>query len=108
MEKLLTYPATTVVDELMSQRSKGSFFKEQPRFTSELKTVMSEAQAQCLSKREIEVIRLVIAGNTSWEIGERLFISAHTVRTHRKNILRKLNIRKTTQLIRYAFSNGLF
>jgi DNA-binding NarL/FixJ family response regulator len=108
MEKLLTHPSNVIAAELMGPLTKGSFFKGQAGFSSEYKTTLPEAHAQCLSKREVEVIRLIIAGNTSCEIGERLFISEHTVRTHRKNILRKLNIHKTTQLIRYAFSSGLF
>lgn len=43
-----------------------------------------------LSKREKEIISLIIHGNNNKQIAEKLFISYHTVKTHRKNIFRKL------------------
>lgn len=55
-----------------------------------------------LSKREIEIVRLIGEGKTSAEISEILFIGKSTVDTHRKNILKKLNIHGKTDLMRYA------
>lgn len=55
-----------------------------------------------LSKREIEIVRLIGEGKTSTEISEILFIGKSTVDTHRKNILRKLNIHGKTDLMRFA------
>jgi len=60
-----------------------------------------------LSERELDVIRLLADGLTSPEIGKKLFISEHTVRTHRKNILRKMEFANTSQLIQYATTNQL-
>ncbi|MDH5476424.1 MAG: response regulator transcription factor, partial [Cyclobacteriaceae bacterium] len=60
-----------------------------------------------LSKRELDIIRLLAEGLTSPEIGEKLFISEHTVRTHRKNILRKMDFTNTSQLVQYATTNQL-
>lgn len=60
-----------------------------------------------LSEREIEIIRHVVTGITSVEIAEKLFISEHTVKTHRKNILRKLDINSTPQLTAFAINNNL-
>ena len=54
-----------------------------------------------LSERELEITSLVCKGLTSKEIGEQLNLSLHTVETHRKNILRKLNLKKTTALVDY-------
>ncbi|MFZ5972770.1 MAG: response regulator [Bacteroidota bacterium] len=59
-----------------------------------------------LSSREIEIIRLLVKGTTNGQIAEQLFISEHTVKTHRKNILRKLNIHNISQLSQYARSRG--
>ena len=59
-----------------------------------------------LTQREIEIIRLISRGDTSPEIGEKLFISKHTVLTHRKNILSKLNLKNGSQLVRYAINCG--
>ncbi len=51
-----------------------------------------------LTDREIEIIRLLREGKTSKEIGEILFISIHTVDTHRRNILQKTNTGSTAAL----------
>lgn len=55
-----------------------------------------------LSTREKEILRLIGQGKTSQEIADLLFISKNTVDTHRKNILRKMNIDGKTDLIRFA------
>lgn len=60
-----------------------------------------------LSEREIEVISLVAEGLTSKEIAQRLFISEHTVKTHRKNIFRKLQVKDTDELIQFALNEGI-
>lgn len=55
-----------------------------------------------LSKREIEIVRLIGEGKSSSEISDLLSIGKSTVDTHRKNILRKLNIHGKTDLMRFA------
>lgn len=53
-----------------------------------------------LSKREMEIIKLITNANTTKVIAERLGLSFHTIEAHRKNIHRKLNVNKVTELIR--------
>ncbi|MEM1326396.1 MAG: response regulator transcription factor [Bacteroidota bacterium] len=60
-----------------------------------------------LSKREKEILMLISQGYTSIGISETLFISKHTVETHRKNILRKLNFNSSTELVKFAVQQGL-
>ena len=60
-----------------------------------------------LSLREIEITQLIADGHTDRKIGEQLSISDKTVSTHRKNILRKLNLKNTAMLIRFAVENDL-
>lgn len=60
-----------------------------------------------LSQREIEVIRALSEGLTSDQVADKLFISEHTVKTHRKNILKKLGLTNTTALIQYAIRNHI-
>ena len=60
-----------------------------------------------LSEREIDVIRLIVNGLSSKDIAEKLFISPKTVETHRYNILRKLGVKNTVGIIKYALKNGL-
>lgn len=64
--------------------------------------------ANSLSNRELDVIRLLALNKTSKEIGEKLFISPHTVDGHRRNILKKLNFDSTQDLIHYCLTNQLF
>jgi DNA-binding NarL/FixJ family response regulator len=58
-----------------------------------------------LSPREIEVLREVAFGRTNREIGERLFISEETVKTHVAHLLSKLQMQNRTQLVAYAVRN---
>ncbi len=60
-----------------------------------------------LTDREIEVLRLIAEGHTTGEIGEILNLSPHTVQTHRRNIMEKLNLHDRGELIRYAIRRGL-
>jgi DNA-binding NarL/FixJ family response regulator len=60
-----------------------------------------------ITEREKEVMRLIADGLTTNEIADKLFISAHTVNTHRKNLLSKLNIKNTASLVRYALDQGI-
>ncbi len=52
-----------------------------------------------LTDREIEIVKLLLQGKSSKEIGEILFISKHTVNTHRRNILEKTSINSTGELV---------
>lgn len=67
----------------------------------------SIADRQELSNREKDVVRLVVKGLTNKEIADQLFLSLHTVTTHRRNIARKLEIHSPTGLTIYAIVNGL-
>ena len=55
-----------------------------------------------LTKREIDLLKYFAQGKTTPEIGELLFISNHTIETHRKNIRKKLNANSNYDLFRYA------
>jgi len=60
-----------------------------------------------LSPREREVLQLIAEGRTSAEIAERLYVSAATVDTHRRNIARKLDRHSVAELTKYAIRAGL-
>jgi len=60
-----------------------------------------------LTKRETEILSLIAKGYSAPEIAEMLVVSEHTVRTHRKNILRKTNSRNSKELLKKAFESGL-
>ncbi len=60
-----------------------------------------------ISGRELEIIKNIAQGYTNKEIADRLFISTHTVMTHRKNIMCKLGINNTAGLVIYAVKENL-
>ncbi|HET6227771.1 MAG TPA: response regulator transcription factor [Bacteroidia bacterium] len=60
-----------------------------------------------LSKRETEIVQLIAQGFTGKQIADKLFLSHHTISTHRKNILKKLHINSTSELILYAIRLGI-
>ncbi len=59
-----------------------------------------------LTKREIEVVRLILRERTTQEIADALFVSVGTVETHRRNIMHKLDVRNTAGLVKYAVERG--
>lgn len=66
-----------------------------------------EPDQDALSQREKEIVGCIVRGMTNKEIAEKLFISVHTVMTHRKNITRKLQIHSAAGLTIYAIVNKL-
>ncbi len=80
------------VSEAMFSRQKGS---AKSFTTSEL------------TKREKEILGHIASGKSNGQIAEVLFLSEDTVKTHRKNTMRKLNVNNTAGLVKFAFENGI-
>lgn len=102
-------------DELVA--ALNSLNRGEPYYGAEItKTVMKSYQKQRvfdspldieMSEREKEIIRLIADGLSTHEIGEKLFLSTHTINTHRKNILNKLNVKNSAGVIRYGIQTGI-
>ncbi len=60
-----------------------------------------------LSDRELDVLKLLAEGLSSKEIAEKLFVSSQTVDSHRKSLLKKLEVKNVAGLVRVAFQEGL-
>ena len=60
-----------------------------------------------LTKREVEVLKLISEEYSNPEIAEKLYISIRTVDTHRRNLLEKLEVKNTAGLVKYAFKHGI-
>nr|WP_321523176.1 response regulator transcription factor [uncultured Macellibacteroides sp.] len=73
----------------------------------EVEKTEGEDELQTLSVREREIVVCVVKGLTNREIAEQLYLSAHTVITHRRNIARKLQIHSASGLTVYAIVNKL-
>lgn len=68
---------------------------------------ISEAKQIPLTEREIEILKNVTEGYSNQVIADRLNISIRTVETHKSNIMKKLNIDNTAELVKYALKNNI-
>ncbi|MEE9374165.1 MAG: helix-turn-helix transcriptional regulator [Saprospiraceae bacterium] len=59
-----------------------------------------------ISKREKEILRLIAYEYTAKEIASKLFISIHTVDSHRRNLLEKMKVKNTAGIVRKGFECG--
>ncbi len=75
--------------------------------TANLGEIASCCEPVDISNREMEIIRLIAEGLTNKDIADKLFLSAHTVNTHRKNIMQKLGIGNTAGLVMYALKEKI-
>ena len=60
-----------------------------------------------LTERELVIIKLIALEYSGKKISEKLFISTNTVETHRKNLLKKLKVKSSIGLVKYAIKNNL-
>ncbi|MBK6607394.1 MAG: response regulator transcription factor [Leptospiraceae bacterium] len=67
----------------------------------------SEVILDILTKREREILKMIASGSTNKEIGSKLDISPRTVQTHRTNLMEKLRLKNTADLVKFAYSHGL-
>ena len=87
--------------------SGGTYFSSQiePSLLSFGRIKISEEKE--ITERELEVLKLISQGHTNHEIADELFISFHTVESHRKNILARLDAKNTADMVRIALEKGL-
>ncbi|MCG2611943.1 response regulator transcription factor [Flavobacterium sp. SM15] len=62
---------------------------------------------QSITDREMEILKLITLEFSGKEISDTLFISTNTVETHRKNLIKKLNVKTTVGLVKFAFKHNL-
>ena len=84
----------------VTQTMINSFAKKSQRNNTDILQVK-------ISKREKEILSLIIKEHTAQEIANMLFISLHTVETHRSNLMSKLGVRNSAGLVRVALENNL-
>ena len=88
----------------------SSIFEGKDYFGQDSEPILSDVTAtknDNLTQRELDIIRLCALGKTSKEIADELFISARTVESHKNKIFNKLGCDSTTEMVNYAFLNGL-
>jgi DNA-binding NarL/FixJ family response regulator len=123
---LSTFNQFTFIDTMMENGASGYLLKNayKEEITAAIRDVASgktylsdeaaytlrnaaNEEVPILTRRENEILRLISSGLTNPEIAEKLFLSLSTVDTHRKSMMRKLNIKNTALLVRYAFEHNL-
>ena len=94
---------------LQTVKSGGEYFSQNVKDTlfKSLKQKRQLPKKTKLTKREMEILRLIGEGNTSPQIAQQLYIAKSTVDTHRKNLIDKLGVEGTPGLVRYAVKRGL-
>lgn len=95
------------VHELEDEVRQNARDAQLPSDGSRIAPPETDSAADSLSEREREVIKYVVRGLSNKEIAEKMFISANTVMTHRRNIARKTQIHSPAGLTIYAIVNGL-
>jgi DNA-binding NarL/FixJ family response regulator len=103
--------ASEILSAIRSVTRGGSYFS--PPVAREIVAQIREPRAASeqpftlLSGREREVLHLIAEGLSAKEIAAQLSISTKTVEAHRTSLMRKVGVRKATELVRYAVRNGL-
>ena len=103
------YKAIKVIFEGQEYYSPGiiNTIKESYLKAVSRKPVEPIADNRQLTKRELEILKHVVEGFSNTEIADRLSITIRTVETHKTNILQKLNLRNSVELVKYAIRNEL-
>ncbi|MGY8918002.1 MAG: response regulator transcription factor [Flavobacteriales bacterium] len=104
-----------VIDAIQSTSNGTSFYcgrilekiKKESIDISEMNNVDLTCDAVALSRREKEILTLIAEGLTNSKIAEMLFLSSHTITTHRKNIMSKLGVKNTAGIVMYAVKSGI-
>ncbi len=71
------------------------------------KESITEKDAETLSSREKQILKLYIEGMSNQQIADKLFISIRTVESHKNHIMQKLGVKSTVELVKYAIRNNI-
>jgi DNA-binding NarL/FixJ family response regulator len=95
----------TAIEQVMQGRQyiQQSLAVQYNQFIQQQKQNKKNSQ---LTPREIEIIKLIAQGMTTLQISRKLYLSEHTVETHRKNIIRKTGAKNVIGIVNYARQNG--
>ena len=105
-----TSKANNMVDALEQIVQDKKYFEHsigQTKKSGYVSTFNIDGQSVDITERELEIIKLMSLGKETTEIGELLFISPHTVHTHRKNIYLKLGTHNSVELIVLAMKHSI-
>lgn len=90
-----------LINFTISKKNEDDFFETIQMFTYQTKDL------SLLSGREMQILKLLCDGNTTPKIANILHLSEHTVKTHRKNIMQKMEVRNSMDIMKIAYEKGL-
>jgi DNA-binding NarL/FixJ family response regulator len=107
---LLKEDAETELIKAIQTLQKGDIYIS-PLLSTQLRNLLTEKHIEfqtesSLTLRESEILQLIAHGKSNTEIGDLLSISIKTIESHRKHIMRKLNLKNTVELVKFAIKNG--
>ena len=98
-------PSAELIQAIKAIRAGNKYFSS--RLSETLRSfVREEDYTEALTIREKEVLQCLARGMSVQDISDSLYISVHTVRRHRYNIMQKLGLKSMTELVKYAISKG--
>jgi len=102
-------PASEIIMAIKMVHKGGMYLSEElPNiFDERKKPVRSDSLFPDISTRELDVLKLICDGLNTQEIADKLFISKHTVETHRANLLLKVGTKNTAGLVKWAVENEI-
>ena len=106
-------PKDTSMDELLEAINTiytGENYFNRAISDTILKAMINKSKSDkkaTLTSRELEIVNLVVEGLSNKEIADKLFISVRTVDTHKNNVLHKLKLKSSIELVKYAIKNKL-
>ncbi len=90
--------------ECYSKLISDNFLKS---YVKKIKTEQNLMESKTLTQREIEILKLAVVGFSNKEIADKLFISTKTVDSHKNNIMQKLKLKNTAEMVLYAVKNKI-
>ncbi len=103
-----------IIDAVKRVAEGGSYFSQEvtEKYINDSTTISESKESkvkgiEILTERELEVLKLIVDGNSNPQIAEQLYISKRTVDTHRVNLMQKLDIHSTVELVKFAIKHNL-
>jgi DNA-binding NarL/FixJ family response regulator len=93
---------TALGEQFMCGKIAGAVLEGKPVNTADY-----SCEGMNISEREMEIITLIAEGHSNKEVADKLFLSTHTITTHRKNIMSKLGVNNTAGLVLFAVRENL-
>jgi DNA-binding NarL/FixJ family response regulator len=105
---LLKDAAPEVIIDAIRKVADGEKFLYETLQRQIMNNLFEPKSSHVITRREKEILQLIVDEHTNQEIADKLFLSLRTVENHRNNLLQKLGVKNTAGLVKAAISQGIF